>query len=304
MIKNKNMNFNSPISFHDRKTVGDKKFSILIPSWNNLGLLKICIAGIEKNSTHQHQIIIHINEGIDGTLDWVKNNNYDYTYSAENVGVCNAMNAMRELVKTNYIVYINDDMYVCPDWDKYLINAIDAHQGDYFYFSSTVIEPKKTANKCVLSPHDFGTTALNFKEEELLAFAKNVTFKDWYGASWPPSIVHKNVWDLVGGYSTAFSPGFGSDPDFSMKLWQLGVREFKGIGKSLAYHFKSKTTGRVIANNGRLQFAKKWGIPISYFYRDVLKLGLTYKGETLKLTKNISYLYAKIRAFWIVLKER
>lgn len=56
MIKNKNMNFNSPISFYDRKTVGDKKFSILIPSWNNLGLLKICIDGIEKNSTHHTKL--------------------------------------------------------------------------------------------------------------------------------------------------------------------------------------------------------------------------------------------------------
>jgi hypothetical protein len=195
-------------------------------------------------------------------------------------------------------------MYVCPDWDKYLVKAIESRDDEYFYFSSTAIEPKKTTNKCVIAPYDFGTTPENFKEDALLDFFNTVTFKDWHGASWPPSIVHKNIWDIVGGYSTEFSPGFGSDPDFSMKLWQAGVRDFKGIGQSLTYHFKSKTTGRVVANNSRLQFAEKWGIPISFFYKNVLKLGTPYKKTPLKLTKNLAYFYAKLRVFWIKLKQK
>lgn len=44
-------------------------FSILIPTWNNLDLLQLCIESIKKNSAFSHQIIVHINEGIDGTLD-------------------------------------------------------------------------------------------------------------------------------------------------------------------------------------------------------------------------------------------
>ena len=47
-------------------------FSILIPSYNNLEYLKLCIKSIEKNSKYDHQIIIHINEGNDGSLEFVK----------------------------------------------------------------------------------------------------------------------------------------------------------------------------------------------------------------------------------------
>ena len=53
-------------------------FSILIPSFNNLEYLKICIDSIKKNSKFNHQIIVHINEGTDGTLEYVKKNNFDF----------------------------------------------------------------------------------------------------------------------------------------------------------------------------------------------------------------------------------
>ena len=54
------------------------RFSIVIPSWNNLDYLRLCVASIQKNSKYSHQIIIHVNEGIDGTLEWVKENKFDY----------------------------------------------------------------------------------------------------------------------------------------------------------------------------------------------------------------------------------
>jgi hypothetical protein len=40
--------------------VNDAKFSIVIPSWNNLEMLQFCIDAINKNSTFKHQIIISI----------------------------------------------------------------------------------------------------------------------------------------------------------------------------------------------------------------------------------------------------
>ena len=47
-------------------------FSILIPSWNNLAFLKLCVESIRKNSTYEHELLIHVNDGSDGTLEWVK----------------------------------------------------------------------------------------------------------------------------------------------------------------------------------------------------------------------------------------
>ena len=62
-------------------------FSIIIPSFNNLEYLKLCLNSLKKNSKYNHEIIIHINEGIDGTLDFIKDKKIKYTYSTHNEGV-------------------------------------------------------------------------------------------------------------------------------------------------------------------------------------------------------------------------
>ena len=46
-------------------------FSIIIPSFNNLRYLQLCINSIKKNSSYEHEIIVHVNEGSDGTLDYL-----------------------------------------------------------------------------------------------------------------------------------------------------------------------------------------------------------------------------------------
>ena len=52
---------------------------------------------------------------------------------------------------------------------------------------------------------------------------------------WQPSLIPKKTWNKVGGFSEEFSPGLGSDPDFNMKLWNIGVRLFKGLGEIVEF---------------------------------------------------------------------
>jgi len=47
-------------------------FSIVIPTWNNLAHLKLCVESLRKHSTEKHEIIVHLNDGSDGSLDWAK----------------------------------------------------------------------------------------------------------------------------------------------------------------------------------------------------------------------------------------
>ncbi len=152
---------------HQQQSAGNK-FSILIPTWNNLPYLKLCIHSIQKNSAYNHQIIIHINEGTDGSLEWVKKSGYSYTYSEQNIGVCWSMNAMRSLALADYLVFMNDDMYVCPGWDTALVNEIESIGHPYFYLSSTLIQPRPFWCKSVISPVNFGETTETFDEEGLL----------------------------------------------------------------------------------------------------------------------------------------
>jgi glycosyltransferase involved in cell wall biosynthesis len=264
------------VNKHQRKE--NPLFSILIPTWNNLPYLQLCIESIQRNSQFHHQIIVHINDGSDGTLEWVKSQgDLDYTFSEKNIGICYALNAAASLVNTDYVVYMNDDMYACPNWDRELHEAIQGIGHPYFFISATAIEPVNTNNPCALIL-DCGKDIESFREHQLLEQFSLPRIEDWSGSTWPPNIVHKQIWDLVGGYSVEFSPGMYSDPDFAMKLWNAGIRLFRGLSKSRVYHFGSRSVKRVKKNNGYFQFIEKWGITSDTFTRYYLKRGQNYSG--------------------------
>ena len=244
-------------------------------------MLRLCVDSILKNSSYRHQLILHINEGNDGTRLWADEQQLDYTFSEINIGVCYAVNAAAALAKTDYILYLNDDMYVCPGWDRYLWEEVQQMPDKLFYLSATAIEPFDAGKKCAIAPYSFGTSPSDFREQDLLDNFQNLSMHDWNGASWPPCLVHRDTWNAVGGYSVEFFPGFYSDPDFSLKLWQIGVRNFKGVSGSRVYHFLEYSTRQhknSMVKTGNHVFLNKWGITANMFYDFYLRMGKPYEG--------------------------
>lgn len=266
------------LQMQERNNIHEKDlFSIFIPTWNNLPFLKLCIESINKNSTYRHQIIVHVNDGSDGTLEWVREQGLDYTHSPENVGVCLAMNMMRSKVKTDYICFINDDMYALPKWDEALYDEIKRLPDNRFFLSATTIQPH-TAGDSIINA-DYGDTIESFQEDKLLNEYMSYGLNDWMGATLPPNIVHRDIWDLVGGYSVELSPGMYSDPDFTAKLWLCGIRFMKGISASRVYHFETKSTTRIRKNLGQMQFLLKWGLTNSTFRKTFTCKGMDFRTD-------------------------
>jgi len=249
-------------------------FSILIPSYNNLEYLKTCIDSLKKNSEYTHQIIVHINEGTDGSLEYVKENNFEYTYSENNIGMPKALNKSSELAKFDYILISHDDFYYCPGWDVELVKNVNFIGHNNFYLSSTMVGAGQVE-------FDAGQTVDNFDETKLLGNLEIIKTIDFQGTTKCPGLIHKDVWKRVGGWSEEFSPTGGDDTDFAMKLWKINIRIFKGIGKSLAYHFGSITTRKkdkslftYLGSRGNKIFLKKWGYNINFFENFFLRSGL------------------------------
>jgi glycosyltransferase involved in cell wall biosynthesis len=286
----------SPVSFHSAPAPEGARFSIIIPTWNNLDHAKLIVRSLRMHSAYPHEIILHINDGSDGTLEWAKQEGLAYTHSSTNVGICFAMNAATQLASTDYIAYFNDDMYALPNWDVPMWEAIQEAGTDAFYLSSTVIEPTGGKNPCVIAPQDYGRTFETFREADLLRDYLAWPQTDWQGSTWPPNIVHRRYWWLVGGYSIEFGPGMHSDPDFSAKLWQAGVRYYKGIAASRVYHFQCRSTGRIVKNNGRRTFMRKWDLPASVFFKAWLRRGERWVGPVLAPIEDLKMRFERWRA--------
>ena len=266
--------------------------SIVIPTYNNLNYLKLCLKSLKINSSFNHEIIIHINDGSDGTLDFIKTNNYKYTSSDDNIGLCSSINKAAKLVTNQYILYSHDDMYFCPDWDKVLLNEVKSLRHDDFYLSGTMIEPNSGHIVC-----DFGIDLDTFKEDELLSKYRDINFYDHQGTHFAPHLVSKKMWDRVGGFSEEFNPGIGSDPDFNMKLWKEGVRIFKGLNNFKVYHFGSLTTRKkknFIQNRGDKIFLKKWGITTKFFKKHYLRSKTKYNGPLNEPNRDLNYIFGLI----------
>ena len=279
-------------------------FSILIPTYNNIDYLKICLNSLIKSSNFKHEIILHVNEGTDGTLNFLKLRNYKYTSSNKNVGLCSAINQASKLVTKKYILYAHDDMYFCPDWDKYLYEEVKNVGNEQFYLSGTMIEPESGHIKL-----NCGKTYDTFKEQKLLNEYKNYNLYDHQGTHFAPHLVTTKLWNKVGGFSEEFNPGIGSDPDFNMKLWKEGVRIFKGINKFEVYHFSSLTTRKnkfIKQNKGDEIFLKKWGYSSKFFKKHYLRSKTKYDGHLKLPSKNLIYYFdlfkSKINFIYISLK--
>ena len=274
-------------------------FSILIPTLNNLNYLKICINSIKKNSLLNNEIIVHVSEGTDDTINYLNKNRIKYSFTEYNSGICEGLNKAKKLSSKDYVLYAHDDFYFCPEWDFILKKEIDNIGHNNFYLSGTMMHEGQI--KC-----DYGDNYESFNEIEFLNNYKKYNHFDFQGSTWAPSVVHKDLWDRVGGLSEEFFPGSGSDPDFNMKLWNKGVRIFKGLNDFKVYHFGSKVLRNYEKNNiSNLKrghgsksskiFLLKWGISIKFFKKYYLKSNLKYKEPLNNPKKNILYFFDLIK---------
>lgn len=295
-------------------------FSIIIPTWNNLDYLKLCVESIKKNSKYEHEIIVHINEDLDNTSHYLKENNILFTLSDINIGLCKGVNIAVETYATkDYIVYAHDDMYFAPDWDYYLINEINNLHHNNFYLSGTHIS---TSNSNDI--FNCGVNSADFNEEKFLKNYQQYVSYDYQGPVIGIFVVHKEIWKKVNGFSEEFFPGCSSDDDLCMKIWNQGVRIFKGIHHSKCYHFGSigNNKYKVMKNENNMLFKNhkytighyasnlfllKWGITKHFFRKFFIRSDEVFDGPLQDPPKTFKFIYyfllCKIYYFLILLKS-
>ncbi len=244
------------------------KISIIVATYNNLKFLKFFLSSLKKNSKYTHELILHINDGSDGTLQFANENRITYTHSPINIGLCNSINQAASIATSDYILYAHDDMFFCKNWDIYLKNEVQKYSDNLYYLTGTNVSKNNG-----LINFDCGEIPENFNENRFNIFCNKDESKDRQGSHWAPHLVHKKLWIKVGGFSNEFNPGDGSDPDFCMKLWNNDVRIFKTISKFKVYHFSSITTRKkdIVLNNGTKTFILKYGFNPRFFRKYYLK---------------------------------
>jgi predicted SAM-dependent methyltransferase len=224
----------------------DYRYSAVVPS-RDFETAKFCIGYLIDNSDNLGEVILFWNGKKELELE-VRNWMYSlseqtdikltfltgYTldvYEMYNEGVKYALN--------EYVLLINDDMYVPPFWDKELpILCNQPFQPDSTIITFMLVEPGyvDVNYKCIKK--DFGQTLETFDKVGFDAFAEESQHILGDGLGWyMPVIFPKNLFIMSGCYPTNQKFPYPNDISFFEKLkTRMGISFLKI--HSLVYHFQ------------------------------------------------------------------
>lgn len=194
------------------------KKDILIVTHNNLFYLKQCIESIRKN-TEDYQIYVWDNASEKDVQEYLKHQ-YDIICikSEQNLGFIVPNNRLIELGTNPFVVLINDDTIVFPNWDKLLISHLN-NFAQVGYLGGILDEEMKG------SQFGFGD-------------------KIDYICGWCFAIARETyeTFGLFDEVNLKFA--YGEDSDFSLRLKE-NLKEIYALHSGLVHHFENKTISKL-----------------------------------------------------------
>ena len=258
-------------------------FSIIIPTYNTLPYLKLCLKGFKEHSAYSHQIIVCADGCNDGTNEFLEAYpGIDKIILAKNQGICSATNQAARLADREYLFLANDDLVASPGWDQALMPKAALGR----VLSGVQVEPGWVPVAPCHIKRDFGQTFKEFREQEFINYAgaENRQRQEAFepGVNYP-FLIHRKLWEQLDGLDERFNPGPGSDPDLFYRLALKGT-ELLRVRASLFYHFGGRASrfagelGRQsdawkkAARASRKVFAQKWGRPWDFGFGQAPKI--------------------------------
>jgi len=263
-----------------------EKISVMIPTMN-LDLVEYSIKSLLQNSTYEPEILVWDNrvepeEGHLGVAQethelWLKFDGKIRVFGdLGNIGIPAAYNRMAKKASNGILWAADDDYYYPRGWDEPLIEIMERDRlssvTPHISRHPIMIEPLDGNPNTIYK--DFGRAPDVFRKDEFDKFANEQLpwpgFKEERVNPNCPCAVWKDTWAALDGWDEDYFPGFGADPDFLIRLRNMG-------GKMLSapncyfYHFSGTTSSGMPRNESREMFLKKHGIAIKQFVESMRK---------------------------------
>jgi GT2 family glycosyltransferase len=262
-------------------SVFDHKVSVIVVTYNNLHLTRVCLDSLLTYSQYENmEIIIIDNASSDGSQaflsQWVTNRkNCKLILNEKNLGFAAANNQGLKIATGDYLALLNNDTHVTPGWIRTLLRHL---------------ELDKTIGLIGPVTNNIGNEAkinISYSSmDEMLQKAAAYTNRH-IGQTYPLRtaaffcvMMPRAVYEHVGPLDEQFGRGFFEDDDYCRRIEQCGLRivcaEDVFVHHELSASFnKLKMREReVLFNNNRLLYEAKWGAWAPHFHhrKDCLKI--------------------------------
>lgn len=251
-----------PVEVVEKGVSKDKLVSIVVCSYDALKKTQACVESLRRTLDRSRPIeILFVDNGSqDGSAEWLEAQPDLITVrNRDNVGAPRARNQATALARGEYLVYMDNDIVLTPEWLERLLHHAE-------------VDPR---SGCVAACADRASHRQDVPYEgptdfDSLCDVSRVVARRHHRESRPAitlasflMLVRRSVVDAIGGFDEAFSPWGFEDDDFTFRAHAAGfwnrialdvfVHHDTYVGPKLERHT------RLLAQNwGR--FARKWGL--------------------------------------------
>jgi GT2 family glycosyltransferase/2-polyprenyl-3-methyl-5-hydroxy-6-metoxy-1,4-benzoquinol methylase/glycosyltransferase involved in cell wall biosynthesis len=252
----------------DQALIVDRpRASIIVVTFNNLALTRLCLESILRNTEYpDYEVIVVDNHSTDGTPAYLRylathQANVSIILNADNHGFARANNQGLARATGEYLVLLNNDTVVPPGWLSRLLRHLhDPEVG--------IVGPVTNA---VGNEARVDTTYATWAEME--AFAQRRGW-DHDGQSADISMLamycvalRRQTYQRIGPLDEQFGIGMFEDDDYSLRVRRAGLRVVCALDV-FVHHFGKAAFGKLIKNGtydtlfeeNRRRFESKWNV--------------------------------------------
>lgn len=240
------------------------RVSVIIPVHNNWLLTQNCLRSLVLHpSTVEREIIVVDDASSDETPQRLSEiEDIRIVRLDENVGFLRAVHAGFQQATAPYVVLLNNDTIVRPQWLDALVETLD-HDETVGMVGSVLLYPNGLMQEAGSAIFNDGTGVNVGKRDRAYRDIYKTPHEVDYcsGAS---LLIRRTLWDQIGGFDLNFAPAYYEETDLSFATRAAGYRVFLQP-KSQLFHFEGGTYGtdetpvkRELMDRNREKFLAKW----------------------------------------------
>lgn len=234
--------------------------SIIIPLLNNLEFTKAVIDSIEKYTPEEHEIIFVDNGSQDGTGQHLKFHmkpHWKLIENQTNEGFPRACNQGMMLAEGEYILLLNNDTIVSPEWLTGLLECVNSAQ------DIGIVGPR---SNCV-SGAQLVTEGKYDDADSYIEFAKafRKSLKGMYLPRWRIVgfcfMFKRELMEKIGYFDERFTPGNFEDDDYCIRAMEAGYRNMICSDVFIHHHgtkSHNQETFQALLDTNQKKFEEKW----------------------------------------------